>query len=181
MLSRHWGIGSFRAASIPKRSGFGARCRRIDVIGFRFGIRSGDFGTSRLQALAAVCGILATFVLRRMASRSAGLHRAWLWLYFFLRRRARIFGCVTNGPGGASSRRSITTLFSSLAPHRSFASSAYAIFRAGSAPRCCKRTHMDLDSAGAGSLDAGPRRAFALIARSKNVTEREMLLLCIQF
>jgi inner membrane protein len=77
----------------------------IDVIGFWFGIRYGDFwGHRGFTHSLLFAGILAMFVLvAGFPHPLPGLHRAWLWLYFFLATASHGFlDAVTNGGLGVA-------------------------------------------------------------------------------
>jgi inner membrane protein len=104
------GLGTvFARPEIPKRVwAIGAVCSMlpdIDVIGFRFGIRYGDFWGHRgfthsllfagmLAALALVAGFPHALL---------GLNRGWLWLYFFLATASHGFlDAMTNGGLGVA-------------------------------------------------------------------------------
>jgi inner membrane protein len=85
------GIGAiFPRAEIPKRVwAIGAVCSMlpdIDGVGFRFGIRYGDFwghrGFTHSLLFASILAILA--LLAGFPHALSGVNRTWLWLYFFL-------------------------------------------------------------------------------------------------
>ena len=104
------GIGTiFARPQIPKRVWvIGAVCSilpDIDVIGFRFGIRYGDFcghrGFTHSLLFASILATLALVVgLPHALSR---LNRAWLWLYFFVAAASHGFlDAMTNGGLGVA-------------------------------------------------------------------------------
>ena len=77
----------------------------IDVIGFRFGIRYGDFwGHRGFTHSLLFAGILATLVLvAGFPHGLPGLRCVWLWLYFFLATASHGFlDAMTNGGLGVA-------------------------------------------------------------------------------
>jgi len=104
------GIGTiFARAEIPKRVwAIGAVCSilpDVDVAGFRFGIRYGDFwGHRGFTHSLLVAGVIATLALVAGPPRALlGLSRGWLWLYFFLATASHgILDAMTNGGLGVA-------------------------------------------------------------------------------
>jgi inner membrane protein len=86
----------------------GAVCSMVpdtDVIGFRFGIRYGDFwGHRGFTHSLLFAAILAMFVLVvGFYRRLPGLSRAWLWTYLFLSTASHGFlDAMTNGGLGVA-------------------------------------------------------------------------------
>ena len=77
----------------------------IDVVGFRFGIRYGDFwGHRGFTHSLLFASILATLAPGwDSLTRCPGLNRTWLWLYFFLATASHgILDAMTNGGLGVA-------------------------------------------------------------------------------
>jgi inner membrane protein len=77
----------------------------IDVVGFRLGIRYGDFwGHRGFTHSLLFAAILATLVLVAGFSRGLpGLGRAWLWTYFFFATASHgLLDAMTNGGLGVA-------------------------------------------------------------------------------
>jgi inner membrane protein len=77
----------------------------IDVIGFRFGVRYGDFwghrGFTHSLLFASILAALALVV--GFPHALSGLSRAWLWLYFFVAAASHGFlDAMTNGGLGVA-------------------------------------------------------------------------------
>jgi inner membrane protein len=103
------GIGTvFARPEIPKRVwAIGAVCSMlpdIDVVGFRFGIRYGDFwGHRGFTHSLLFASVLATLALVGFPHALSGLNRAWLWLYFLLAAASHgILDAMTNGGLGVA-------------------------------------------------------------------------------
>jgi inner membrane protein len=104
------GIGTaFARPEIPKRVwAIGAICSMlpdIDVIGFRIGIRYGDFwGHRGFTHSLLFAGMLATLALVAGIPHAwPGLNRGWLWLYFFLATASHGFlDAMTDGGLGVA-------------------------------------------------------------------------------
>lgn len=104
------GIGTvFARQQIPRRVWIiGALCSMlpdIDVIGFRFGIRYGDFwGHRGFTHSLPFAAILATVVIAVGFFRETeGVSRAVLWLYFFLATASHgVLDAMTNGGLGVA-------------------------------------------------------------------------------
>jgi len=104
------GLGTvFARPEIPKRVwAIGAVCSMlpdIDVIGFRFGIRYGDFwGHRGFTHSLLFAGMLAALALvAGFPHALSGLNRGWLWLYFFLATASHGFlDAMTNGGLGVA-------------------------------------------------------------------------------
>ena len=104
------GIGAFFARpQVPKRVwAVGAICSMLpdmDVIGFSFGVRYGDFwghrGFTHSLFSAAMLAILATGV--GFSGASPGLNRISLWLYFFLAAASHgVLDAMTDGGLGVA-------------------------------------------------------------------------------
>jgi inner membrane protein len=104
------GIGTiFARPEIPKRVwAIGAVCSTlpdIDVAGFRFGVRYGDFwghrGFTHSLLFASILATLALVV--GFLNALSGLNRAWLWLYFFVAAASHGFlDAMTNGGLGVA-------------------------------------------------------------------------------
>jgi inner membrane protein len=99
------GIGTlFARRQVPKRVwAVGAICSMLpdmDVIGFSFGVRYGDFwghrGFTHSLFFAAVLAILVAGI--GFSRASPGLNRISLWLYFFL-------AAASHGNAGCHDRR----------------------------------------------------------------------------
>ena len=93
------------------QSGYGplARCARrcptLTSVGFRFGIRYGDFwghrGFTHSLLFASILAALALVV--GFPHALSGLNRAWLWLYFFVAAASHGFlDAMTNGGLGVA-------------------------------------------------------------------------------
>jgi inner membrane protein len=104
------GIGTvFAQARVPNRAWIiGAACSvipDIDVIGFRFGIRYGDFWGHRgfthsllFAAILATSAVLACFF-----RETPGVRRGVLWAYFFLATASHgLLDAMTNGGLGVA-------------------------------------------------------------------------------
>jgi len=77
----------------------------VDVVGFRFGIRYGDFwGHRGFTHSLLFAGVIATLALvAELPRASPGLSRGWLWLYFFLATASHgILHAMTNGGLGVA-------------------------------------------------------------------------------
>ena len=77
----------------------------IDVVGFQFGIRYGDFwghrGFTHSLLFASILATLALVV--GFPHALSGLNRAWLWLYFFVAAASHGFlYAMTNGGLGVA-------------------------------------------------------------------------------
>ena len=104
------GIGTvFAQAPVPNRVWIiGAACSiipDIDVIGFRFGIRYGDFwGHRGFTHSLLFAAILATFaVLACFFRETPGVRRGVLWTYFFLATASHgLLDAMTNGGLGVA-------------------------------------------------------------------------------
>jgi len=104
------GLGTiFARPTIPKRVWvIGAICSvlpDIDVIGFRFGIRYGDFWGHRGFTHSLVfAAILASFVaFAGFIPRTLGIGRMALWIYFFVATASHGFlDAMTNGGLGVA-------------------------------------------------------------------------------
>ena len=104
------GIGTvFARPGIPKRVWIiGAVCSMapdLDVIGFRFGVRYGDFwghrGFTHSILFAAILAALFTTI--GFLRGSPGLSRISLWLYFFLATASHgLLDAMTNGGLGVA-------------------------------------------------------------------------------
>jgi len=104
------GIGAcFYEPQIPKSVWLiGAACSVIpdlDVIGFRFGIRYGDFWGHRGFAHSLLFAALLALVIVVLGFRhgAAGTHALTLWLYFFLAAASHgLLDAVTDGGLGVA-------------------------------------------------------------------------------
>ena len=104
------GIGTvFARPQVPRRVWIiGAMCSMlpdIDVVGFAFGIRYGDFwGHRGFSHAVPFAAILATLVLVVGFYRNLpGFSRAWLWTYLFLATASHGFlDAMTNGGLGVA-------------------------------------------------------------------------------
>jgi inner membrane protein len=104
------GIGTiFARSQAPKRVWIiGVACSMlpdIDVVGFRFGVRYGDFwGHRGFTHSLLFAAILATLILTAGFFRGLpGLARAWLWTYFFFATASHGFlDAMTNGGLGVA-------------------------------------------------------------------------------
>jgi inner membrane protein len=104
------GIGTiFARPQVPKRVWMiGVACSilpDIDVLGFRLGIRYGDFwGHRGFTHSFLFAAILATLVLIAGFSRGLpGLGRVWLWTYFFFATASHgLLDAMTNGGLGVA-------------------------------------------------------------------------------
>jgi inner membrane protein len=104
------GIGTiFARREIPKRVwAIGVVCSTlpdIDVVGFRFGIRYGDFwghrGFTHSLLFASILAALA--LVAGFPHALSGLNRAWLWQYFFVAAASHGFlDAMTNGGLGVA-------------------------------------------------------------------------------
>src|SRR5437660_9682736 len=104
------GLGAFfYKPGIPKRVWvIGAVCSAIpdlDVIGFRFGIRYGDFwghrGFAHSLVFAALLALL--IVVLRFRHGATGMHAPMLWLYFFLATASHgLLDAMTDGGLGVA-------------------------------------------------------------------------------
>ena len=104
------GIGTiFARSQAPKRVWIiGVACSMlpdIDVVGFRLGIRYGDFwGHRGFTHSLLFAAILATLAVIAVFSRGLpGLGKAWLWTYFFFATASHGFlDAMTNGGLGVA-------------------------------------------------------------------------------
>jgi inner membrane protein len=105
-----WSLGTcFYRAGMPKRVWLaGALCSAVpdlDVIGFRFGIRYGDFWghrgfTHSLLFTAVLAAFVAILGFRRT---SAGTSNLWIWIYLFLATASHGFlDAMTDGGLGVA-------------------------------------------------------------------------------
>jgi inner membrane protein len=158
------GLGTvFARPEIPKRVwAIGAVCSMlpdIDVIGFRFGIRYGDFwGHRGFTHSLLFAGMLATLALvAGFPHALLGLNRGWLWLYFFFATASHGFlDAMTNGGLGVAffSPFDNTRYFF---PWHPIVVSPISLtgFQRARHGGFAKRTHMDLDSCrAAGAIGA---------------------------
>jgi len=187
------GIGTvFARPGIPKRVwAIGAVCSilpDIDVVGFRFGIRYGDFwghrGFTHSLLFASILATLALVV--GCPHPLSGLNRTWLWLYFFLATASHGFlDAMTNGGLGVAffSPFHNTRFFLPWRPILVSPDIAYAICQRAWRGGVAKRTCLDLDSdRAAGSIDP---RASACVSAGFTQIEKcdrgvKPLLLCMQ-
>jgi inner membrane protein len=105
-----FGIGTiFARPEIPKRVWATGAVRStlpdIDVAGFRFGIRYGDFcgrrGFAHSLLFASILAALA--LVAGFPHALSGLNRAWLWQYFFIAAASHGFlHAMTNGGLGVA-------------------------------------------------------------------------------
>ena len=104
------GIGTaFARPQVPNRVWIiGATCSMIpdiDVIGFRFGIRYGDFWGHRgfTHSLLFAAILTASAVLACFFRKTPGVNRGVLWAYFFLAAASHgLLDAMTNGGLGVA-------------------------------------------------------------------------------